>query len=271
MDTANLPQLVINAITQHFPVNQLWLPYTAMGVTTLLGLILLFKGARLAPKLLALTLFGAGAIGGSFVAKHWALPFWPVVGSGAVIGMVLGFALFRPLLAGSIAACAIIGSLGAFGVNKLHGPLNAYGTLKNPLDVTIQAANPTPTTPWMELEKLWGYLSSHPDVPNFQQSFWAIVISTGLAGLLFGLLLPRASRALWAATAGVLLLGVGLYQAAERFSPQLLDPLMKNAQAAWIIVGAVWLVSLLINWRDLREKRPLITVDDEAEGRVATA
>ncbi|MDX2198279.1 MAG: hypothetical protein SF069_04810 [Phycisphaerae bacterium] len=266
--------LVVRTLTQHFDTSQLWLPTTGLAVTTLLGVILLFKGAKLAPKLLALALLGVGAVAGSHVAKNFDLPFWPIVGSGAVIGMVFGFALFRPLLAGTLAACAIIGSLTAFANVKLVGPLSNWGRIENPLDVTLKSGTElVPTSAGAnvlpDLQRLWTYLSSHPDLPNFQQNFWAIVISTGLAGLIFGLLLPRAARVVWSATMGVLLTGVGLYQLAAWKAPDMIAQATANQQVFWGVVAGVWVLSLIFNWRSMREKRPVITVDED--GGEATA
>lgn len=272
MEITSLAEKVLEAVTAQFPTNLLWVPWAGCAFSAVLGLVLMLRGAKLAPKLLALSLALLGGIAGSHLAKQFNLPFWAIVGSTAIVGLVLGFALFRFLLAGFLAACAVLGSLTAYGVNVLNVPLSQYGkSLTSDGMVKLSPADAGPVTPWTELGNVWTYLSTHADVPNFQQSFWAIVISTGVAGLMFGLLLPRAARALWAATAGVLFLGVGGYAALDRLAPQALDPLLQNPMLAWGIVGGVWLVSLVINLRSLREKKPRITVEQEAEGRPATA
>lgn len=272
MDITFIGSKLLEGITEHFPQNQAWVPWAATLSVLALGAVLLVKGARLAPKLLALCFLLVGGVLGSHIANRFALPFWPIVISAGVVGAVLAFALFRFLLAGFLAGCAIIGSLAAYGVNVLNAPLSKYapGLDSNGL-VQLPDASAAPANAWTELQRIWTYLVSHPDVPSFQQSFWAIVISTGIAGLTVGLLLPRASRAIWAATAGVLFAGVGGYALLDAISPNVLASIASNPTVGWAILAGIWLVSFLLNLRDLRERRPRITVDDEPIGQAATA
>lgn len=272
MDVSFVGSKLLEGLTEHFPQNQLWVPWAGTAVMLVLGMVLLVKGARLAPKLLALSFLVLGGVVGSHIADRFSLPFWPIVASAGVVGAVLAFALFRILLAGFLAGCAVLGSLAAYGINVLNAPLARYAPgLDSHGLVQLPEASGLPLTPWTELQKVWTYLATHPDIPNFQQSFWAIIVSTGIAGLMVGLLLPRASRALWAATAGVLFTGVGLYAGFDRLDSQVLDPLSRNTMLAWGVVGGVWLISFVLNLRDLRERRPRITVDESIEGRPVAA
>lgn len=272
MDITSVGAKLLDGITQHFPNNQLWVPWVGVSIMLVLGLVLLVKGARLAPKLLALSFLLVGGVAGSHVAQRFQLPFWPIVASAGVVGAVLGFVMFRFLLALFLAGCGVVGSLAAYGVNVLNKPLSNYAPGYNGDQlIELPSADASASTPWTELGNIWSYLSAHPDVSNFQQSFWAIVLSTGLAGLMVGLLLPKASRALWAATAGVLFVGLGSFVFFDRLDSQIMDPLLQNPKLAWGIVGGVWLVSFVLNFRDMRDRRPRITVEDDAIGRPATA
>jgi hypothetical protein len=189
--------------------------------------------------------------------------------SGA-LGLALGFGLFRFWLALLVAFCLIGAALSFYGGQVLHEPLNEYLSqgydAQNELVTLLEPEEALPAQPnWREeLSGIWAYLGER--VPQFQTSFVAIVLTTGLAGLLFGLLLPKTARAVWAATAGLGLFLPAVYVLLRQYAP---------SAAGWlehgglIVAALLWSGSLVYNLADMHEKRP--KRQGEARGRPAEA
>jgi len=254
-------------LTQHLklPEGFEWAPLAGIGVVTVFGLILLLRGAKWAPGLAAVTFIGIGACAGSFLSQAIGTPFWPTVGVVGVLGFVLGLVMFRFWQAVLLAACFMIAGLSVYFVRALTPevqnwisatPQSGLITLRDPGTVVGDSQS----TAWTELKSLWTHLDQN--VPNFSPTAWTLVLATGLAGLIFGLLLPGVSRALWAASLGTLFFGIGITAALARFAPSVLDWLKTNHEWAWGIVGIVWLFSLALNLVTGRRKKPEKQTDD---------
>ena len=269
-------QDILSAITQHIPSDVAWLPALAAAGVASLGFVLLAKGAKLAPLMTAFVFLGAGGVGGSYVANWFDIPVWPTMLGGGLVAFIAGLALFKVWLAGMVSACFIVASLSFYGVKVLQPHLVGYEsrgfdatsglvTLPQASEV-VESASLTAT---QELAGLWNYLSA--SVPKFQPSFYAIVISAGVAGLIFGLLVSALSRALWASTAGIGLFGAGLYLLLQQFAPSALSWLQSLGPWSWGAVAGLWGVSLVFNLLDCRKKRPEKTEDEEDLEAAVTA
>jgi hypothetical protein len=215
MPINDLPGMLLTAAQEHIPSTAAWVPVAILAGIAAAGLLLMIKGARMAPGLAAMALALAGGAAGSVMSRLFSTPLWPSVGIASVVGLVLGILLFRLWLAVLVAGCLVIASLGVYGSQTLREPLNAYMSrgldLQNQ-EVTLKAAGQVVaqgSSPRTELIDLWSYLST--SVPTFQTSFFVILASAGLAGLVFALLMPYLARAFWAATLGTALLLLGAY------------------------------------------------------------
>ena len=273
----DLPRMIFDTVTQHIPQGAAWVPYAATGLVVVFGLILMLKGARLAPLMAACAFLGIGAVAASFAANSLATPVWPTIAIGGVIGFGIGLILFKIWLAILVAACFIGSSLTLYGVQVVSPYVRAYASQgydarEAAVGVTLPAPGSVlaaaPTTP-AELGQLWTYLVGN--VPNFQRSILAIVASMGLAGILVGLLLPRASRAVFAATVGTFCVMVGLSAGLKELWPDALTWLIALGSKAWIPVGVIWLASLLHNYLDIRRKRPTKPIAEDAESAEVVA
>ncbi len=271
-------QDLLNTLTQHIPADMAWMPALGAAVVALFGLLVLMKGAKLAPLMTAGVFLLGGGVLGSFVANWYGLPAWPAMLGVGLIGVIVGLALFKVWLAVLVAACFIGGSLSFYGVKVLQPHIQAYEsrgltdsglvTLREPGEVVA----PPQFSAGEELSGLWSYLSQA--VPNFQRSFWAILISAGLAGAACGLLVARLSRALLAASAGTAIGFVGLFFLLDQFWPAGLQWLQSLGGWGWAILGGVWAASFVFNLADCRPAKPKKPADDEAEapkGKAAIA
>jgi len=246
---------VLQTLTEHIqlPAGFERAPMLAAAITLVIGLLLIARGARWARGATAAAFALGGGLTGAWLSPQIATPLWPTVGMIGVVGLVLGLAFFRFWQATLLAACCVVAGLSVYFAKSLtpavDGWLNAgldqqqWVTLPPPGAVVGEQAQAV----MPKLASLWSHLSA--TVPSFQQNLWAIVISTALAGLVFGLLLPRASRALWAATLGTLFLGVGLAGLMRDYTPTALSWLTANTAAAWGLVGVIWLTAFVYNLR----------------------
>ncbi len=246
---------LLDTLRQHVPTDAAWIPLAAAGLTALIGLVLLLRGARLAPAAIAIAFCVAGGYTGTHVASAFGTPLWPTVAAGSVIGLVAGVLFFRLWLAGIVAAFLAAGALTFYGAQVLTGPLAQYGKVEAQ-GVSLPPAPMSAPADWASrlvaiVAPLWDYLCQQ--VPTFHASFYAIVISTGLGGLVFGLLLPRVARAAWAATLGTALLLAGLYALLEGRWAQA-DPWF--ARWGTLTAGSMWSVALLYNLADMVGWRP---------------
>jgi len=260
MPTNDLPQMFLNTIKEHIPPGAEWMPLAATAVVALIGLVFMVKGARLAPVLAALVFALVGGLAGSLLATLFATPLWPTAAGCSAVGLLLGVVLFRVWFALLVAACLALVSLAVYGGQVLREPLDSYlsaGLDREKQLVTLpEAGSPVaPSSDWQkEAAGLWAYLGEQ--VPNFQTSVWAIVVSTGLAGLIFGLLLPKIARALWAASLGTALLALAVGTAVQLRCPDHMPWLQCEGL---IVAAALWVLSLAYNWADVhgvRLKKP---------------
>ena len=275
-----LLQMAFDTIKPHIPPDAAWIPTASIAVLGVLGLLLLVRGAKLAPAVAGLTFLGLGALGGSFLAPAVATPLWPTAGVVGLIGLGLGLIFFRFWLAVLVAGCFAGGALTLYTGKVLAPHLSNYTSSNLNVaagdDVLLQIGLPeagdvatAADSGWAELGHLWTYLTGV--VPSFQASFWAIVLSTALAGLVFGLLLPKAARALLAATVGTVCFftaGVALLDANW---PSTLAELKSLGTWSWVIVAGVWALALLLNLRSLRKKPQKKDADSEADDAPSVA
>ncbi len=270
MPTNDLPGMLLETVTQHIPTEAAWLPIAAAALCAALGLVFMVKGARLAPVLAAIVGALLGAAGGAAIAGTFSTPPWPSMLVIGVVGLVLGVALFRLWLALLLGGCLVIASLGMYGAQALRDPVNDYltaGLDRQQQLVTLPPAEGGTSEgpdPRAELAGLWTHLSGN--VPNFQPTFFVIALAAGLAGLVFGLLLPNASRAVWAASLGTLLLLGAVYGVCRAHWPPGMDWLQH-----WgvIIAGALWSISLICNLADVRGIRAKRAVASDAKEKAA--
>jgi hypothetical protein len=224
---------------------------------------------------LALLAIGGGA--GSFLGNAIGLNQWLTGGIVGVLGFVLGLMLFRFWQAILLAACFVIAGLSVYYVQDLHREIANWNSASTdggfvtlpPAGTVVGEERPGAIA---ELGSLWSHLNQHN--PSFAKTFWTLVSSTGLAGLIFGLLLPRASRALWAASVGTVLAGIGATALLKQFAPDVLSWLLADNLRGWAIVGTVWLGSLILNLLACGRRKSSNKVDEEkssAKGKPALA
>jgi hypothetical protein len=256
MPTDNLPQMLLDTVKAYIPPGSEWMPLAASGVVALIGLVFMVKGARLAPVLAALVFAAIGGLAGPLVAPMLSAPLWPTVAGCSAAGLLLGVVLFRVWLALLVAACLALVAMTVYGGQVLRDPLNDYlsaGLDREKQLVTLpDAGSPvTPSAKWQkELAGLWSYLGAN--VPNFQDSVWAIMGSTGVAGLIFGLLLPKLARAFWAASTGTALLFLAVGTVVQLHWPNYVPWLWREGL---VVAAGLWALSLVFNWVDVRGVR----------------
>jgi hypothetical protein len=168
-----------------------------------------------------------------------------------------------------VAALLVVGALLLYST-RVAEPLRTYVSKEfdtQTQEVTLPgggAALPA-MQPWQtQIGELWTYLGDQ--VPTFHASFVAIVVSCGVAGLVFAGLMPKAARSFWAAT-----LGTGLFIAATWALLHTFWPVAAQAVGQWgiFIAATLWAVSLIWNMVDLVGPRKVRPPADAVE-RVAT-
>lgn len=256
---ANLdPGRILETFSHHLPTEAAWIPAAGAALTVLVGVLLLVKGGRLAPAVIALVLAGAGALGGALLPAIPDLPAWSPVIIGALVGLVLGILLFRVWLTILVAACLAGAALSVYGSQTLGPPLREYlsrGYDSAAEQVTLLApAGESPVTPsWRhESGELWWYVCQ--TVPSFRINVVAIALTAGIAGLVFALLLPKLARAFWAATTGTALFLVGAYPLLQRYWPAGATALDRSAL---LVAAFLWGGALIYNVADLGDRRPI--------------
>jgi hypothetical protein len=254
--TASLPNTFFQALNLHLTSETAWAVLAVLGAAALVGLLFMVKGAKLAPGLAAAATTGIGGAIGTTLPSLTGTPYWPTVAVCGVVGLVLGLLLFRLFLAVLVGACFALVGIGVYGGQVLIEPLRAYEA--RGLDPQQQLVSLQPPSaeaaaaPWQaELAGRWEYLSA--TVPSFQVSVFAIVASTLLAGIIFGLLLPKLARAFWAAS-----LGTGLLFAATYVGLNLKWPEHLGVFAQWgpVVAAGLWLLSLAYNFMDVQAAKP---------------
>jgi hypothetical protein len=248
--------MFLDTIKEHIPPGADWMPLAAASVIAIIGLVFMVKGARLAPILAALIFAGLGALFGPLLSNWFGTPLWPSVAGAGAAGLLLGIVLFRLWLALLVGACLTLAALAVYGGQTLREPLNGYlsaGLDREKQLVTLpDAGSPlAPSTDWQkEAAGLWSYLGQN--VPNFQNSVWAIMASAGLAGLIFGLLMPKLARAFWAASLGTALLAAAVSAVIHLRWPAATPWLQRDGL---IVAAVLWAISLAYNWADVHDVR----------------
>lgn len=251
MNPEQMLYAALSAIREHvqLPGGYDWAPSAVTVAIGLVGLLLMIRGAKWAPGVGAVAFLGLGAMGGKFLADWLTTPLWPTVGISAVGAFVLGLVFFRIWQAAILASCCMVAALGAYYVHDLIPAVNSWvggdgsASITLPAEGTVVGAAGTQV--WANTQSLYNHLSAN--VANFQFNFWALAAGAGIAGLAFGLVLPRASRSIWAATIGTVLLGISATGLMQSYSPNALNWLMADNLRAWGIVGGVWAGSLAWN------------------------
>lgn len=254
-------QTLYEALVRHIPASAAWVPHVCAILLASLGVLLVVRGARYAPILTAIVVSAATAWGGWYCGAALNVPTWPSAIAGAVIGVALGIYAFRFWLATLLAGSFVAGALLIFGARTVYPQLKDYtsqGYVESAGAVGVSLPDPGATIGAKSADQavgqIWDYLSAN--VPGFDASVWALTISTALAGLAVGILLPKFSRALVAATAGTICLGIALWALLSAFWPTAWDYLVTAGAWGWIPVGLVWGGALWHNFRSVRKKRP---------------
>ncbi|MFO0840497.1 MAG: hypothetical protein U1D55_18470 [Phycisphaerae bacterium] len=262
MNPSELVRMLVEALTQHIPASAAWAPPLAMSAVTLFGLVLLLHGAKLAPALTALAFAGVGGVSASFLAHAMNLPLWPTIACGGVVSLIVGFVLFRIWMAGILACCFAVAGVGVYFVRTLH-PYVAQFVSGDGSETVLPAGAAENVPPMVhQLGQLWTHLSSN--VPGFQAQFGTIVGATMLAGLAFGLLLPKFARSVWAATFGTLTTFVGTCLLLDAYWPSAMQALANAGAWGGAIVATVWLLSLVYNLSSGKRARRVETPAEAA-------
>jgi hypothetical protein len=258
MNANELAQRLFETVTQHVPPGAHWVAPAALATLTLIGIVMMVRGAKLAPAFAALAFLGLGGVGGSFLADWVALPVWPTMGVIGVVGLIIGLTLFRFWQAALLAVCCAGGALSVYYVQVLqpHAASFVYGNPGALVTVPEPGANlaeSATASASQVLSQLWSHLSAN--VSSFQTNFMLILSSAAIAGLVFGWLLPRASRALWGASLGTVFFLAGLMALLQMFAPTAAAWLTSRGPWSWALLAAVWGGSLIYNLVTCREKK----------------
>lgn len=236
-----------------------WAPVAGLGVLAVAGLMMMLRGARWAPGFAGVAFLAIGGLGGQFLGNAIGIPIWPAIVVGGLAGLFVGVWAFRLWQAVMLAACCIVAATSVYYVRTLEpevrnwvAPSVQVAAAEFALPDAGTVVGEERPTAVQELTGLWNHLTANVD--GFEGTIWTLALITGLAGLLFGLFLPNLSRSLWAATLGVVTTGVGVTGLLQQYSPDAYAWLLADAQRAWAIVIAAWIVSVLLNWRGVRKK-----------------
>lgn len=248
------------AVLEHLPAQQAGLTAAMFGLLCISGLTLLWRGAKLAVPSIVIGIGLAFAVLGIPLA-NWAATSIPLTSAiCGVAGLILGGLLFRLWLSLIVAACFVVLSLGVYTDRVLSPHLHAYfsrnydaqgGLVTLPGDASGVAG--APPAGWAVMADVWQYLGQN--VHQFQISFGAIALVMGVVGLLVGWKMPNFSRSVGAATLGTGATFVSLTFLLDRYWPSILAQLQSLGNAGWLIVAAVWLLSLWANYRSITPKK----------------
>lgn len=269
-DPAELLRIVNEALAQHLPGAQAWLPTAGFVGIGLLGLIFMTFGARLAAVTTAIVAAGATGSAGGALALQFGLPVWPTVATCGLGGAVFAFLTFRFLLASTTAVAVALAGIGAYGLTTLLPHLNTYtssGLNDGLVSLPEAAGAPVSLGPLAEVGAIWAHLSAN--VPAFQTSFFAITVVGAVVGLLVGFLLPWAARSLWGATIGTVCFAVALVALLEQFFPAANVWLKGLGPWGWSLVASCWLTSLLYNMFSAKQRKPAASCEADPQPAIA--
>lgn len=271
------PEQILSALlaTWHdhvkLPEQWAWATLGIPAVVALGGFTMMWRGARWAPGVMGIAFAGLGLLGGHQASVTWQLPLGPALGGGALIGLIAGVWMFRfwqALLLGIGAASA---GVCVYYVRDLTPAVSQW--LGDGHEITLRPAGTVVgaevgTSFRTEVASLWQHLTAA--VPSFEFNIYTIIIAAGVAGIFFGWMLPRASRALWASTVGTICAGVGVTAIMQKVAPEQLQVLLNNNTVAWAVVGSAWAVSFALNYAAVRP-RPAKPAEPESEVAPARA
>ncbi len=265
METQPVHQTLLETISQHMPTDAALLPVIIAAILAGAGLLFMVKGARLAPFLAATSFSLVGGLAGAALAQATGLPFWPVVVICGTVGIVLGITLLKLWIAILVAGFLMTVGLGVYGHQKLLPALQDFQTRglditrpSGPIALPENSTEAADATIRAELAGVWDHLQAN--VPNLSAHLIAVAAATGLAGLVFGLLLPGIARAVGAATFGTALFWFALLGLLHVFWPQ---AALWLGQQATIILSVLWALSLLQNLLDTRKPKKRTTTAEE--------
>lgn len=249
---------VLDTIRQHLPAGADWAPLATLGGAVVIGLLFMIRGARLAPALCAIFFLGVGCAAGPLVAAQANLPWLPTLIVLGTLGLVIGIVMFRLWFAVLVAGSLAVTSLAFYSAQTLLPLAESFSVRgleagESGLVVTLPDA-PTDEARLVSWLPISAAFVDHVRTaqPNLGMNVLAITLAAGVAGLVFALLLPKTSRAVWAATMGTLVFVPAIY---------FLFALIWRDGAEWmgryplVIGAALWSASLLINLADLLEWR----------------
>ncbi len=253
---------VVRTLQSHLPAGTAWVPTAASAAVGIVGLVFLARGARLAPALAAVFFLMLGCLVAPLVAHATGLPATPVLVVSATAGLVLGIVLFRLWFALLIAGSVALGAASLYGGQVLFPRLASYQvpgleSTEDGLVVTLprSTSEAAQQAAWIVVSSgIWKHLQQQQ--PNLELNLAVVVVGSGLIGLVFALLLPKAARALWAATTGTVLFLPAAYTSAQLHYPP---------AAAWLaawgvtVAAVIWSGSVLLNLSDMlgwRKKVP---------------
>jgi hypothetical protein len=251
MNTEQLLSSLLQMVQTHvrIPENLQWVPAVLAAFALISGLITIVRGGRSAPGIVAVVFLVVGGAGGYYLAGQIATPAWLTAGIIGLVAGVLGLALFRLWQALLLGGVAMLAAMGVFAAYSLTPEISAWSDGVAPADIAFDL-KPAGTivgeqraSVGQELASLWTHLDMN--VPSFQLKVWSVLGSSGLAGLIFGLLLPRASRALWVSALGTLMIGSGVAGLLEQLAPAQLEWLVANPHLGWVAVGIVWVAAFM--------------------------
>jgi hypothetical protein len=233
-------------------------------VLALGGLVLMLRGARFAKLLTCVVFAGLGAVAGKLGGPMLGAPEAPSIGGAAVVGLVMGLVGFRlwqaVLLGASLAAVAA----GVYYVRVLDPHVRNFTSagFSQSGEVTLPGASASTMSTGENVRQLWDYCAAN--VPNFQMQFGSLVSATLLAGLVIGLLIPRVSRSLLAATLGTFCFIAGVGLILQLLAPSLVTQLGAYGTWMWALVGALWTTSFGYNLMTCRDGKKKDEPKDEA-------
>lgn len=249
---------VLDAVRQHLPAGADWAPLAIAVAVLLLGLVVVLRGARLAPVLSACVFMAGGCLAAPLVTAYTGLPTLPLMIIGGTLGLVIGIVLFRLWFALVVALSMIAATLGFYTAQTVIPSIEDFNVrglqaASDVLIVTLPDAPAPGASSWFALPpELLQYLNQQH--PSLGLNAAAIALASGAAGLFLALLLPKTARALWAATVGTLLFVPSAYFVLAGVWQTGADWL---GRYPLVVAAIVWSASLLINLADVLEWHPL--------------
>lgn len=265
------PEQILSAFLatwhEHVKLPEQW-AWATLGIPAIValgGLVMMWRGARWAPGVLGVALAGVGLLGGHQASVAWQLPLGPSLGGGALVGLIAGVWMFRFWQALLLGIGAATTGAVVYYVRDLTPAVSQW--LGDGHEITLRPAGTVVgdnagASLRTEIASLWQHLTAN--VQGFEFNMYTIIIAAGVAGVFFGWMLPRASRALWASTLGTMSAGIGITAVMQRVAPEQLQMLLNNNTVAWAVVGSAWAISFALNYASVRP-RPTKPADAEGE------